>query len=155
LQLAVPKGWFLPVTPGTKFVTVGGCIANDVHGKNHHGRGRSDGTCARSSWCAPTARTCIARPTKTQTLFRATIGGLGLTGLITIAEIATARDPNRSDDRRRSAMPFRSLDEFDALSRACDATHDYTVAWFDSFSRPRARAAFSFAAITHRHGVSR
>jgi FAD/FMN-containing dehydrogenase len=86
LALAVSRGWMLPVTPGTKHVTLGGAIANDVHGKNHHVRGtfgrhvrafglaRSDG---RLTECSPVSNT---------ELFSATIGGLGLTGLILWAE---------------------------------------------------------------------
>jgi len=87
LQLAIPRGWFLPVTPGTRYVTVGGAIANDVHGKNHHVAGtfgrhvcgfellRSDGSRRHCSW------------DENPEWFSATIGGLGLTGLITWAEL--------------------------------------------------------------------
>jgi len=140
LRLAVPRGWFLPVTPGTKFVTVGGCIANDIHGKNHHRAGtfgrhvrsfellRSDGTRLH----------CSAE--ENAGLFRATIGGLGLTGLITIAAIQLR--PIESADVIVERVPFRSLGEFDALSRACDATHEYTVAWFDSFAGRDSRGIF-------------
>jgi FAD/FMN-containing dehydrogenase len=138
LRLAVPRGWFLPVTPGTKFVTVGGCIANDVHGKNHHRAGtfgrhvlsfevlRSDGSRTR---CAPG-----------DALFAATIGGLGLTGLITSAEIQLRRIESAAMIVER--VPFRSLAEFDALSRDCDATHEYTVAWFDCFAGRNSRGIF-------------
>ncbi|MFP5247434.1 MAG: FAD-dependent oxidoreductase, partial [Thermoanaerobaculia bacterium] len=130
LRIFVPRGWFLPVTPGTKFVTVGGCIANDVHGKNHHASGtfgrhvrsfrllRSDGSHTR---CAPG-----------DPLYHATIGGLGLTGLITSAEIQLRRIESPMVLTER--VPFHSLREFDQLSRACDQTHEYTVAWFDSFA---------------------
>ena len=140
LRLAVPRGWFLPVTPGTKFVTVGGCIANDIHGKNHHRAGtfgrhvrsfellRSDGTRLR----------CSAE--ENAALFRATIGGLGLTGLITTAAIQLR--PIESADVIVERVPFRSLDEFDAISRACDVTHEYTVAWFDSFAGRHSRGIF-------------
>jgi FAD/FMN-containing dehydrogenase len=140
LRVAVPKGWFLPVTPGTKFVTVGGCIANDVHGKNHHRAGtfgrhvrafellRSDGSRLRCS------------PEENAALFRATIGGLGLTGLITTAEIQLRRIESAEVIVER--VPFRSLEEFDAISRACDATHEYTVAWFDSFAGRNSRGIF-------------
>jgi len=140
LRAAVPRGWFLPVTPGTKFVTVGGCIANDVHGKNHHRAGtfgrhvrslellRSDGSRLRCS------------PTENADLFSATIGGLGLTGLIVSAEIALRKI--ESPMIRAERIPFHSLDEFDELSRASDATHDYSVAWFDSFGGREPRGIF-------------
>jgi FAD/FMN-containing dehydrogenase len=130
IRVFLPRGWFLPVTPGTKFVTVGGCIANDVHGKNHHRAGtfgrhvrslelaRSDGSRTR---CVPG-----------DAWFDATIGGLGLTGLIASAEIQLRRV--QSPEMLVERKPFHSLEEFDELSKACDATHEYTVAWFDSFS---------------------
>ena len=89
IRVVLPKGWFLPVSPGTQFVTVGGAIANDVHGKNHHRAGsmghhiqtlqllRSDGSRLSCSL------------SENSDLFRATIGGMGLTGLITRAQAAT------------------------------------------------------------------
>jgi FAD/FMN-containing dehydrogenase len=140
LAAVVPRGWFLPVTPGTKFVTVGGCIANDVHGKNHHRAGtfgrhvrslellRSDGSLLHCS------------PAENPQLFSATIGGLGLTGLIVTAEIALRKIESRMIVAER--IPFRTLAEFDELSRAADATHDYSVAWFDSASGRDPRGIF-------------
>ena len=138
LRMAVPRGWFLPVTPGTKFVTVGGCIANDVHGKNHH----RAGTFGRHVRSFELLRSDGERSLRTpgHPLFAATIGGLGLTGLITIATIQLRRI--ESADMIVERVPFRSLDEFDAISRACDATHEYTVAWFDSFAGRDSRGIF-------------
>jgi FAD/FMN-containing dehydrogenase len=124
LELAVPRGWFLPVVPGTRHVSVGGAIANDIHGKNHHRAGtfgrhvrrlellRSDGRVE----CAPGDE-----------LFAATIGGLGLTGLITWAEIQLK--PIRGPAMRVEAVPFGALDEFFALSDESDKRCEYTVAW--------------------------
>ena len=129
LRLIVPAGWFLPVTPGTRFVTVGGAIANDVHGKNHHRAGsfgrhvrclellRSDGS----------RRVCSA--IEHAELFAATIGGLGLTGLITWAEIQLTRIP--SPWLSVESLRFRNLDEFFAINDASTAQYDYTVAWID------------------------
>lgn len=140
LDLVVPQGWFPPVTPGTKFVTVGGCIANDVHGKNHHRAGtfgrwvrslelrRGDGSVLRCS------------PQENGELFGATVGGLGLTGLITVAEIVLHKI--ESSFMLVEQIPFRSLAEFDALSKASDATHDYTVSWVDSFGGRHRRGIF-------------
>ena len=134
LDLVVPAGWFLPVLPGTAFVTVGGAIANDVHGKNHHVAGsfghhvrrlellRSDGTRTECS------------PTENGELFRATVGGLGLTGLITWAEIALVRIASPWFDVETRRM--RDLDEFFALS-AESAGHEYTVAWVDALAGGR------------------
>jgi len=140
LRVAVPRGWFLPVTPGTRFVTVGGCIANDVHGKNHHRAGtfgmhvesftlvRSDGARVR---CAKG---------ENQELYRATIGGLGLTGLIVSAVIQLRRI--RSPLMIVERVPFRGIEQFAALSIESDAGHDYTVAWLDAFGGRRSRGIF-------------
>ncbi len=129
LRLVVPQGWFLPVTPGTQFVTVGGAIANDVHGKNHHVAGsfgnhvrcfellRSDGT----------RRVCSL--TEHADWFAATVGGLGLTGLITWAEMQLRRVANPF--MVTESIRFRSLEEFFELSAASEADHEYTVSWID------------------------
>jgi FAD/FMN-containing dehydrogenase len=133
LDLVVPQGWFVAVTPGTRFVTVGGAVANDVHGKNHHRAGtfgrhvkgfellRSDGTRLRCG------------PAENPEWFRATIGGLGLTGLITWVELALKRIAGPAIDEE--TLRFDRLDEFFRLSRESDATHEYTVAWIDCTAR--------------------
>ncbi|HPE72423.1 MAG TPA: FAD-binding oxidoreductase [Candidatus Competibacter sp.] len=132
LELVVPQGWFLPVTPGTQFVTVGGAIANDVHGKNHHRAGtfgaqvrafellRSDGSRRRCS------------PTENPDWFTATVGGLGLTGLIVWAEIQLRRIANSWITSE--TIRFHDLDEFFAMSAASDRDYEYTVAWLDCSS---------------------
>jgi FAD/FMN-containing dehydrogenase len=129
LDLAVPRGWFLPVTPGTRLVTVGGAIANDVHGKNHHRAGtfgchvrafellRSDGS----------RRVCS--PDQEGNYFRATIGGLGLTGLITWAEIQLRKIG--SPYIAQETIRYANLDEFFTLSAESDRDFEYTVAWID------------------------
>ncbi len=129
---ALPLGWFPPVTPGTRFVTLGGAAANDVHGKNHHAAGtfgrhvlwldlaRSDGSTLRCS------------PNQHAALFASTIGGMGLTGLIT--RIAVQLMPVANGWIRQDAIPFGSLDGFFALAAESDASHPYTVAWIDSLA---------------------
>jgi FAD/FMN-containing dehydrogenase len=134
LEFAVPRGWFLPVTPGTKFVTLGGAIANDVHGKNHHVAGtfgkhvprfrltRSDGTQMECS------------PTQNPEWYGATIGGLGLTGLISWAEVQLKPIVSRKIDCQ--AIQFHGLEEFAALSEE-NAGSEYTVSWIDCVGRGR------------------
>lgn len=134
LRLIVPSGWFLPVTPGTKFVTVGGCIANDIHGKNHH-RAGTFGRWVRSFDVLRTDGAFHCTPG--DELFAATIGGLGLTGLITSASIQLKKID--SPFLMTEAIPFQSLDEFQKIS---DATHEYTVAWFDSFGGRDAKGVY-------------
>ena len=87
LDFAVPRGWFLPVTPGTKFVTVGGAIANDIHGKNHHVAGTFGCHVPRFELVRSNGQQYECTATQNQSLYEATIGGLGLTGLITWAEV--------------------------------------------------------------------
>ena len=83
LRLVVPKGWFLSVTPGTQFVTLGGAIANDVHGKNHHKAGTFGCHVRRFELLRSDGERLSCSPGQNTNWFKATIGGLGLTGLIT------------------------------------------------------------------------
>ncbi|HEY8293177.1 MAG TPA: FAD-binding oxidoreductase, partial [Thermomicrobiales bacterium] len=83
----VPCGWFLPVSPGTKYVSVGGAIANDIHGKNHHRAGTFGRHVTRFELVRSSGERLLCSPEEHAELYRATIGGLGLTGLITWAEI--------------------------------------------------------------------
>ena len=129
LAVAIPAGFMLPVTPGTKFVTIGGAVANDVHGKNHHVAGtfgrfvrqvtllRSDGT-----------ERVITRADDTG-LFAATIGGLGLTGIVT--RVTLELKPIASSDMDVETIRFGDLSEFFTLAAESVASHDYTVAWVD------------------------
>ena len=135
LKLIVPRGWFLPVSPGTKFISVGGAIANDVHGKNHHKAGtfgchvtqfellRSDGT------------RLICTPNKNWELFRATIGGLGLTGIILWAEFRLK--PISGPFITMENIRYSSLAEFMDLAAESEQDFEYTVAWVDCLARGR------------------
>jgi FAD/FMN-containing dehydrogenase len=87
LDFAVPRGFFLPVTPGTKYVTVGGAIANDIHGKNHHIVGTFGSQLLRFELVRSDGTHLQCSPSENAEWFAATIGGMGLTGLITWAEI--------------------------------------------------------------------
>lgn len=132
LELAVPHGWFLPVTPGTKFVTVGGAIANDVHGKNHHRRGTFGCHVRAFELLRSDGERRVCAPNENAQWFRATIGGLGLTGVITWAELQLM--PISSDQIDEETIRFGSLDEFVDLARESDATNEYSVAWVDSLA---------------------
>jgi FAD/FMN-containing dehydrogenase len=134
LKLIVPKGWFLPVVPGTRFVTLGGAVANDIHGKNHHCAGtfgchvrsidlvRSDGAHIHCS------------PIENVEMFSATIGGMGLTGIIT--EVELQLKPIHSTNMDVEKIPFSSLQRFIELSDESDS-FEYSVAWFDFISGRR------------------
>jgi FAD/FMN-containing dehydrogenase len=130
LALIVPAGWFLPVVPGTRFVTLGGAVANDVHGKNHH----RDGTLGRFVRCLELWRSdgsrSVCAPDHQPQLFRATIGGLGLTGLIRWVELRLL--PIESDRVVMRRTRFGSLDEFFDINAEASARSRYTVAWVDT-----------------------
>ena len=126
LALAVPRGLFLPVLPGTKHVSVGGAIANDIHGKNHHRAGTFGAHLRRFELLRSNGRFECAPG---DPLFDATIGGLGLTGLLLWAEIELKPAPGPA--MRVEAIPFNGLDAFFALSEESDAKCEYTVAWID------------------------
>jgi FAD/FMN-containing dehydrogenase len=136
LAVAIPRGWFLPVTPGTKFVTLGGAIANDVHGKNHHRRGSFGRHVRRFGLLRSDRGRLVCAPDAEPALFAATIGGLGLTGLIEWAEIQlTSIVSSRIDSL---SVRFGDLDEFFALSAELDARHEFCVSWVDCAARGKA-----------------
>jgi FAD/FMN-containing dehydrogenase len=132
LRLAVPAGWFLSVSPGTKFVTVGGAVANDVHGKNHHRAGSFGSHVCCLELLRSDGERLLCSPDQNADLFRATIGGLGLTGLILWVELQLKSVPGPCIDSEQ--IRFRRLQEFFELSAASDQTHEYTVAWLDCVS---------------------
>lgn len=132
LKLCVPAGWFPPVTPGTSLVTIGGALANDVHGKNHH-RAGTFGRHVRSFELARSDGSLLnCTPIENAELFTATIGGMGLTGLITRVELQLMPVP--SAEMLQEAIHLDGLDRFFAIAAESDTTHDYTVAWIDSLA---------------------
>lgn len=129
LRLVVPHGWFLPTTPGTRFVTLAGAIANDVHGKNHH-RAGSFGRHVRRIGLLRSDRGPVEISTEAEAeLFQATLGGLGLTGLIAWAEIALT--PIASSVIEEETVPFANLEAFFALSAESEARFEHVSSWID------------------------
>lgn len=135
LDAAVPAGWFPPVTPGTAFVTIGGALANDVHGKNHHGAGTFGCHVRAFELMRSDGHRLLCAPDVNPGLFSATIGGLGLTGLVT--QITLQLVPIRSTLMAQETLHFDGLDRFFALAAESDASHAYTVAWIDSLAGGR------------------
>lgn len=133
LSIIIPAGFFLPVTPGTQFITVGGAIANDIHGKNHHKAG-SFGNHVRTLGLIRSDRNemLICSEQENQQLFHATIGGLGLTGIIAWAEFSLIKIPSCMIQSRTEQ--FHGFDEYLDISKRQEAECDYTVSWFDCFS---------------------
>ncbi|MBV1878313.1 MAG: FAD-binding oxidoreductase [Pseudomonadales bacterium] len=129
LELVVPQGWFLPVTPGTKYVTVGGAIANDVHGKNHHVAGTFGCHVKRFELLRSDGERLCCSPTEHVDFFAATIGGLGLTGMIVWAEFQLQRIT--SSDMDMECIKYDSLEDFFLLSAESDLDYEYSMAWVD------------------------
>jgi len=129
IKFSIPRGWFLPVSPGTKYVSIGGAVANDVHGKNHH----CDGTFGRHVLSFELLRSdgerLICSPKQNSELFSATIAGLGLTGLILWVEFQLK--PVEGSYIDTESIKFSNLSEFFEISSDSDKDYEYTVAWLD------------------------
>jgi FAD/FMN-containing dehydrogenase len=150
LVTAMPHGWFLPVTPGTRYITLGGAIANDVHGKNHHRAGsfgahvrtfgllRSDGSHRRCSL------------TENAGFFAATVGGMGLTGIIDTVELQLVRVA--SPDVRQETLRLQSLADFFTHADESDARFEYVVAWIDSLASGRSLGRGALLRANHAAG---
>jgi decaprenylphospho-beta-D-ribofuranose 2-oxidase len=132
MRILVPAGWFVPVTPGTRHVTVGGAIAADIHGKNHHRDGTFCSHITRLSLSTPASRREVSADADPE-LFWATAGGMGLTGVVLDATIRLVRidtsymlvDTERADD----------IDDCMSQLTEHDSRHRYSVAWVDCLAR--------------------
>lgn len=155
LKVIVPTGWFLPVTPGTKFVTLGGAVPNDVHGKNHHQVGTFGCHVQRLALWRSDRGIIECSTTENDELFKATIGGLGLTGIILWVEIKLTGIPSAYLEVENER--FQGLDGFFDLSDRSKGW-DYTVAWVDTIAKGRklgrgvfSRGRFSGAGVLEAH----
>ncbi len=128
LEFAVPRGFFLPVTPGTKYVTMGGAIANDIHGKNHHLAGTFGCHVTQFELVRSDGSRLICSPTQNPDLYSATIGGMGLTGVITWAQLRMKPIVSRMVDYQ--GIQFHGIDEFLDLTERSQHI-EYTVSWID------------------------
>ncbi|VAX10800.1 Putative oxidoreductase [hydrothermal vent metagenome] len=133
LQLIVPHGWFLAATPGTKYVTLGGAIANDVHGKNHHLTGTFGCHVTQFELLRTSGERLLCSERENVSLFKATIAGLGLTGLITWAEIRLKKITSELMDTE--TIRFDNLAGFFSLSEESDKEWEYTVSWIDCLAQ--------------------
>jgi FAD/FMN-containing dehydrogenase len=139
-DLTGPRGWMLAVTPGTQLVTVGGAIANDVHGKNHHTHGSFGHHIISIELARTNGEVLECSPKINTEMFSATIGGLGLTGVITKVSFQLKRVS--SPWIVSETIPFYSLDEFFKISDASELEWEHTVAWVDCLSKGNTRGIF-------------
>jgi len=131
LDFALPRGFFLPVTPGTKYVTLGGAIANDIHGKNHHVAGTFGRHVTQFELVRSDGTRKICSRTENTDFYAATIGGFGLTGLISWAQLQLK--PIASRLIEYEGIQFHGIDEFLELTRESQNV-EYTVSWIDCTS---------------------
>ncbi|HKP31385.1 MAG TPA: FAD-binding oxidoreductase [Chitinophagaceae bacterium] len=132
LDVIVPKGWFLPVTPGTKLITVGGAVASDVHGKNHHVDGCFSHHVLEMDVLTSNGKTITCSPTVNTDLFEATCGGMGLTGVITRVKFDLKKI--ETSYIKQKQIKAENLDE---VIKLFDEYKDYTysVAWIDCLKK--------------------
>ena len=132
LNIYVPKGWFLKITPGTKFITVGGAIASDVHGKNHHVEGCFSECLEEFNLMLPNCEIVTCSKTENEELFRATCGGMGLTGVILDAKITLKKIYSKNINQ--TTIKTKNLKEtFDAFEKYKEKP--YSVAWIDCLAK--------------------
>jgi FAD/FMN-containing dehydrogenase len=129
LRIIVPLGWFLPVVPGTRYVTIGGAIANDIHGKNHHNSGSFGNFVNQFELMRSNGEILVCNNKENSELFKATIGGLGLTGLITWAELKLKKINNSYLTSQTER--FGDIDNYWELNETLEHKYEYTVAWID------------------------
>ena len=129
IEVFLPRGWFLPTVPGTKFVTLGGAVAADIHGKNHHVDGSFGVHVAWLDLVIPSGAVFHCSPTNNTEIFRATIGGMGLTGHVLRVAIRLRRVPSAYCKVRY--IKSKNLEHTLALLAENDAHYHHTVAWMD------------------------
>ncbi len=131
-RVMVPQGWILPVTPGTQLITVGGAIANDVHGKNHHVLGSFGDHVQRIRLIRTDGQMIECGPQQQAGWFAATVGGMGLTGVIVEAEIQLRKIAGPWLETE--TLPYENLDDFFKLADDSEAGWEHTVSWIDCLS---------------------
>jgi decaprenylphospho-beta-D-ribofuranose 2-oxidase len=136
VEIFLPRGWFLMVTPGTRFVTVGGAIAADAHGKNHHRVGSFGKHVESLELLLADGRIVNCSAVENAELFAATCGGMGLTGMILTARIRL--QPIETAMIRQETLRARDLHE---VMAQFEESHgwSYVVAWIDCFASGASR----------------
>ena len=147
----IPQGWMLPVTPGTQMATVGGAIANDVHGKNHHVFGTFGDHILQLKLLRTDGQTVICSATENSEYFAATVGGIGLTGVIVAATLQLRKVAGPWLETE--TIPYGNLNEFFVLAAESEPDWEYTVSWVDCLSGSGGRGLFMRG--SHASNVSR
>lgn len=130
MKFALPQGWFVPVTPGTRFVTIGGAIAADIHGKNHHRDGTFGSHVERIDLLLASGE--IRQVTPGDPLFWATVGGMGLTGIILSARVRMT--PVETAQMKTVNQRVKNVEALMDLMVRADHEWRYSVAWVDTMA---------------------
>jgi FAD/FMN-containing dehydrogenase len=139
-RLVIPRGWMLPVVPGTQLITVGGAIANDVHGKNHHVQGTFGDHVRWLAMVRTDGERVVCGPDLRPDWFAATVGGLGLTGVIVEAELQLRPVPGPWLEAE--TLVQADLASFFHLADASEAGWEHTVSWIDCLAGETGRGLF-------------
>jgi len=132
LEVIVPKGWFLPVTPGTKFITVGGAVGSDVHGKNHHIDGSFSNHIIEMDVMVADSSLITCTPSNNADLFEATCGGMGLTGMITRIKFRLKKIETSYVNQKQ--IKAENLEELISLFEKYK-DYTYSMAWIDCLTK--------------------
>ena len=135
LGIIVPRGYFIPVTPGTRYVTIGGAIASDIHGKNHHRDGSFGNHVTRMSVMLADTTIVEIGPERDPELFWSTVGGMGLTGVIIDATFRVI--PIETSRITVETSRIDNLDDLMSRMSESDTRFRYSVAWLDLLARGR------------------
>jgi len=139
-DVLVPQGWMLPVTPGTQMVTVGGAIANDIHGKNHHVMGSFGDHVLRLVLRRTDGSRLVCSTSENMDWLCATIGGIGLTGIIEEVDIQLRKIEGPWIETEN--LPYHDLETFFDLADGSESNWEHTVSWIDCLSGKKARGVF-------------
>jgi|TARA_B110000908_G_scaffold8787_2_gene10858 FAD/FMN-containing dehydrogenase len=140
-EIFISQGWMLPVTAGTQFITIGGSIANDIHGKNHHVFGSFGNHICSLDILRSDGQIFHCEPNNNTGLFHATIGGMGLTGIILSARIQLRKVTGSYVECEN--IPYESLDEFFSIALESEDNWEHTVSWLDCTSSNLGRGIFT------------
>jgi decaprenylphospho-beta-D-ribofuranose 2-oxidase len=147
LREILPRGWFVPVTPGTRYVTIGGAVAADIHGKNHHVDGSWMDHVTALTLALPGGETRVVSPSDDAPVFWATAGGMGLTGVVTSCTFRPI-----PVETSRMVVDTTRLPDLDAVLAAMadtDRRSRYTVAWLDVMASGRSLGRSVLTAADH------
>ena len=147
LDLVGPKGWIMPVIPGTQYATLGGCVAANVHGKNQYRLGDFGDHCLSFTLQTPEGKRLICSAKNNKELFNATLGGMGLTG--TILDVSVQLIPIRSVSLKVVRMKTSTIPALCEAFNEYKDVADYMVGWVDHFGKGKHFGQGTFEAATH------